>query len=711
MRIALIGNPNAGKTSIFNELTGGHQTVGNWPGVTVEQKKGKIKNHPEMEIIDLPGIYSLAPYSPEELIARDYLVHQKPDCVINIIDGSNLERNLFLTLQLLDLHIPMVIAVNMADVMKKRGIHLDLERLEYQLGVPAVLVSAMKGRGLEELIQSCQKEAKKQVLPDSIEYDKKLESAIEEVMTVLHREYEPNQLDRWDAIKLLENDEAIQDELDRLSNQDLKEIEEIRLITESLFHDDMVDIITEERYAIIDQVMKFSVHTDGDGHRLGSAIDKIVTNRWLAFPIFAFVMWGVYYLSIQTVGTWGSDWVNDQLIGEYIPNAMTTLMNEMHVTGWVQDLVNNGIIAGVGAVLGFLPQLLVLFLCLNILEDCGYMARVAFVMDRVFRKIGLSGKSFIPILVSTGCGVPGVMATRTIDSEAERRSTVILSTFMPCSAKTTIIALIAGAFFPSKSWVAPVVYFISLGTIVLSGIILKKSQYFTKDRSVFMMELPEYHLPYMKNVIRQTGNRCISFVKKAGTIIFMSSVILWLLSHFSWTLQLTDENHSILATLGQMFAFLFVPLGFGDWKSTVAVLSAFSAKENIVNTLGILYHTQVTSDTGVELFNTLRATYNPVAAFSLLTFNVLCTPCFAAIGAMRRELGTAKATMGAIGFQCMMAYLISLIVYQFGMLFIYGEYGIGTVFAGLAVLFLAYLLLRKNRQKQTNEVQLEKVVA
>lgn len=707
MKIALIGNPNAGKTSVFNELTGGHQTVGNWPGVTVEQKVGKIKNHPEIELVDLPGIYSMAPYSPEELVARDYLVHHSPDCVINIVDGSNLERNLFLTLQLLDMHIPMVIAVNMADVMEKRGIHLDLQRLEYQLGTPAVLVSAMKGRGLEELITKCQQEAKKGVIQDNIEYDKRLESSIEEVIKVLHKEYEPNQMDRWDAIKLLENDHEVKKDLQRLSEKDKAEIHEIRLIGESLFHDDMVDVITRERYALIDQIIKFAVYVDGSGHRIGQTVDKIVTNRWLAFPIFALLMWGVYYLSIQTVGSWGTDWVNDQLVGEYIPNFMTHIMDAMHVTGWVQDLVNNGIIAGVGAVLGFLPQLLVLFLCLNILEDCGYMARVAFVMDRVFRRIGLSGKSFIPILVATGCGVPGIMSTRTIESEAERRSTIMLATFMPCSAKTTIIALITGAFFPTKSWVAPLVYFISLATIVLSGLILKKSKYFQRDRSVFMMELPDYHFPYMKNVIRQTGNRCISFVKKAGTIIFMSSVILWLLSHFTWTLHLTDENHSILASLGQIFAFIFAPLGFGDWKSTVAVLAGFSAKENIVNTLGILYHTQVTSDTGVELFTTLRATYTPMAAFSLLTFNILCTPCFAAIGAMKRELGNAKSTVAAIAFQCGIAYLVTLIIYQFGCFFMNGKFGLGTVSAIIAAIFLLYLVLRKNRQNKQSAVQLK----
>lgn len=703
MRIALMGNPNAGKTSVFNELTGSHQTVGNWPGVTVEHKEGKIKNHQDIQVIDLPGIYSLSPYTPEELVARDYLVHHSPDCVVNIVDGSNLERNLFLTLQLLDMHLPMVVAVNMADIMEKRGIHLDIDRLSYLLGVPVVLISAMKSNGLEDMIQLCYKEGKKESIPDNVEYDKRLESAISEVIKVMHRTMEPSMMDRWHAIKLLEEDHEVKKELTQLTEKDHMEIREIRLMTESLFHDDIVDVIASERYALIDQMLSFAVQSEAQSHKIGQKIDRVVTNRWLAFPIFALIMWGVYYLAIQTIGTWGSDWINDKLVGEYVPNFMTHWMNAIHVVPWVQDLVNNGIVAGVGAVLGFLPQILVLFLCLNILEDCGYMARVAFVMDRLFRRIGLSGKSFIPILVTTGCGVPGIMATRTIESEAERRSTIMLATFMPCSAKTTVIALVAGAFFPTKSWIAPVVYFISLATIVISGLILKKSRYFQRDRSVFMMELPNYHLPYMKNVIRQTGNRCISFVKKAGTIIFASSVVLWLLSHFTWTLQLTDENHSILASIGKVLSFIFIPLGFGNWQSTVSVLSGFSAKENIVNTLGILYHTPVASDTGVELFDTLRSNYSAVEAFSLLTFNVLCTPCFAAIGAMRRELGSVKRTISAIAFQCGIAYIVTFIVYQFSLVITTGRFGIGFFGAIIAFIGVIYLIIRRPRKGQLEE--------
>ena len=703
MRIALIGNPNAGKTSLFNELTGSHQTVGNWPGVTVEHKEGVVKDHQDIQVVDLPGIYSLSPYSPEELVARDYLVHHSPDCVVNIVDGSNLERNLFLTLQLLDMHLPMVVAVNMADIMEKRGIHLDVDRLSYLLGVPVVLISAMKANGLEAMIQLCRKAGQKSVTPDNIEYDKRLESAISEVIQLMHRTMTPTAMDRWQAIQLLEADHQVKQDLATLTTEDHLEIEEIRLMTESLFHDDIVDVIAGERYALIDQMLSFALQSEAQSHRLGQKIDRVVTNRWLAFPIFALIMWGVYYLAIQTVGTWGSDWINNQLVGTYIPQLMTKWMNAIHVLPWVQDLINNGIVAGVGAVLGFLPQILILFLCLNILEDCGYMARVAFVMDRLFRKIGLSGKSFIPILIATGCGVPGVMSTRTIESKAERRSTIMLATFMPCSAKTTVIALIAGAFFPTKSWVAPVVYFISLATIVLSGLILKKSQYFQRDRSVFMMELPNYHWPYMKNVIRQTGNRCISFVKKAGTIIFASSVVLWLLSHFNWMLQLTDENHSILASIGKLLSFIFIPLGFGHWQATVSVLAGFSAKENIVNTLGILYHTPVSSDTGVELFTTLRAHYTMASAFSLLTFNVLCTPCFAAIGAMRRELGNIKQTLSTIAFQCGMAYVMTFIVYQCVLFFTTGHFGWGMIGSMVAVVALVYLVMRRPK------VQMEEV--
>lgn len=698
MRVALLGNPNSGKTSIFNALTGSHQTVGNWPGVTVEQKRGYLKDNHHVEVIDLPGIYSLSPYSPEEKVARDYLMQQQPDCIVNIVDGTNLERNLFLTLQLLELKMPTVLAINMVDLMEKRGITVDIERLSYQLGIPVILVSATKNRGLETMIDSCWHQVKKPMISNVV-YDDKIEAAISEIEKLFTKDGLHSK--RFLAINALED--AVEDQM-TLESDVQKEVEEIRATVEMLYHDDIEAIMVNQRYQRIDQYIKFAVHHK-DENPISHKIDRLVTNKWLAFPIFIFVMWAVYYLSIQTVGTMATDYVNDVILGEWIPNALTTLMDKIDVVAWVQDLVLNGIVAGAGAVLGFLPQIAVLFLCLNVLEDCGYMSRIAFVMDRVFRRLGLSGKSFIPILISTGCGVPGIMASRTIENEDDRRMTIMLSTFMPCSAKTAIIALIAGAFFPHLSWVAPSVYFISLLTIILSGMMLNKTKYFHRDDSVFLMELPEYHWPYAKNIFRQTWNKCKSYVKKAATVIFMSSVILWFMSHLNWQFQFVSESQSMLASIGHVLSFIFIPLGFGDWKATVAVMSAFSAKENIINTLGILYNTSVSSANGNEIWQTLRANYTHLEAFSFMIFNVLCTPCFAAIGALKRELMHTKEVIATILFQCGMAYIVSFLIYQYGLVVCYHQFGIGTVFAIVLTMLMIYMLMRKSKATITEEMK------
>lgn len=700
-QLALTGNPNSGKTSVFNLLTGATQSVGNWPGVTVERKSGTYRKNKQILIQDLPGIYSLAPYTPEEIVARDYLLQGRPTAIVNIVDGTNLERNLYLTTQLMETGSPVMVAVNMMDLMKKNGRTINLEKLAYGLGVPVVGISAIKKQGIDELMKTTThmiESNQETVYYPS--YDARLEAALDEISDVLGNTVCPSQT-RWYAIKLFERDTRAYEELD-LSSLQRKEIEEIVAIAEKIFQDSSDAILVNERYEFITKLMALCT-VDEKSHflKMSDHIDRVVTHRVLALPIFAFIMWGMYYLAIQSIGGFGTDWVNDVLFGSIVPDFVEKTLVQWQVASWMQDLIINGIIAGVGAVLGFLPQLIVLFLCLAILEDCGYMSRIAFVMDRIFRKFGLSGKSFIPMLIATGCGVPGVMASRTIENEKDRRLTVMITTFMPCSAKLPIIALVAGAFFPNASWVAPSAYFLGITSIVLSGIALKKTRLFSGDPAPFIMELPAYHLPQLRSILNQTFLRAKSFVKKAGTIIFVSTIFIWFTFKFNFVLQEVPGEQSMLATFGGWLAPIFKPLGWGVWQGAVATITGLVAKENVIGTFGILYgHLGSVSDNGKEVWSLLHADFTPVAAYSFLVFNLLCAPCFAAIGAIRREMGTLKWTMTAIGYQCGLAYLVSFMTYQFGhVLFERGTIGLETALSTLVLAFLVYQIVRKPKER------------
>lgn len=709
LHIALAGNPNSGKTSTFNVLTGTNQFVGNWPGVTVERKEGRYKKNSEVTIDDLPGIYSLSPYSPEEVVARDYLLSGTPDAIINIIDGTNLERNLYLTTQLIETGIPVIVAVNMMDIVKKSGKQINLEKLAYALGVPVVGISALKNFGIDKAVSEAVHLIEKGQAEVSFpHYDRRLEAALSEIEEILGSTVLAK-YSRFYSVKLFERDEQALTQLD-LSKIQQKEITEIIQITEKIFGDDAESLVINERYNFITHLTTLCV-VNGDQFKVSFSdkIDHIITNRFLALPIFGLVMWLIYYIAIQTVGTMGTDWVNDQLFGSIVPNFVSSTLQAWHVAAWMQSLILDGIIAGVGAVLGFLPQLMVLFLCLAILEDCGYMSRIAFVMDRIFRKFGLSGKSFIPMLIATGCGVPGVMASRTIENEKDRRMTVMLTTFMPCSAKLPIIALVAGAFFPHSSWVAPSAYFVGMAAIVLSGIALKKTRLFSGDPSPFIMELPVYHFPRIGNTIRYTWDHSKAFVKRAGTIIFVSSIIIWFISSYNFHLQSVNENDSILAALGGAIAPLFAPLGWGNWKAAVAAITGLVAKENVIGTFGVLYrHTEV-SENGAEVWSALRQTYTSVGAYSFLVFNLLCAPCFAAMGAIHREMGDTKWTLRAIGYQCGLAYAVSFILYQFGHLFFEGgQVNLATVIAGIVLAIMLYFIVRKP-VKQTPSISIQEI--
>ncbi len=691
---ALAGNPNSGKTSTFNQLTGAKQTVGNWPGVTVERKAGRLRKDRQVLIQDLPGIYSLSPYTPEELISRNYLMEASLDAVINIIDGTNLERNLYLTLQLLEMNVPTVAAINMIDLLKKKGLQINFEKLACGLGIPVVGISALKQRGLTKMIEAAKHVANTQPFPPR--YDARLEAGLTEIMAILP-ETIPQQQKRWFAIKLFEKDEAIQT-MCKLTDSQQAVLQETISILELIFKYSSDAILVNERYGFIEELLALAVIKETDQHlAFSDKIDRVLTHRVLALPIFAFIMWGIYYLSIQTIGTIGTDWVNDVLFGSWIPETAAHWLEQLQVAQWLQELILDGIVAGVGAVLGFLPQIFVLFFCLAILEDCGYMARVAFVMDRLFRKFGLSGKSFIPMLIATGCGVPGVMASRTIENEKDRRLTVMVTTFMPCSAKLPIIALISGAFFPQYSWVAPSAYFVGMGAVIFSGIVLKKTPLFAGDLAPFIMELPAYHLPQLTTILKSACDRAIAFVKKAGTIIFVACIFVWFTSSYSFALQRVTGDQSILAFFGRLLAPLFAPLGWGTWRGAVATITGLVAKENVIGTFGILYgQTGELSESGTEIWQVLRGDYTAVAAYSFLVFNLLCAPCFAAIGAIHREMGDSKWTWLAIGYQCGLAYCASLLVYQFGhVIFEGGHLTLGVFAAILIAGLLVFALLKK----------------
>lgn len=692
--IALIGNPNSGKTTLFNLLTGTNQRVGNWPGVTVERKSGIIKKHEKLTLQDLPGIYSLSPYTPEEKIARDYLINDQPAAIVNVVDATNLERNLYLTLQLLETGLPVVIALNMTDALKSQGRSININQLAYQLGVPVQPISALKKKGIPKLLQEVERTNRRESEPIFPQYDNQFEAALAQVVDLLPDRIASEQ-ERFYAIRALERDSDILQEL-QLNSDKLAELEEIITILEKVYADDIETIIVNQRYQLIEQIAELVQKNNDSAFNLSDKIDQVVTNRFLALPIFAAVMWLTYFLSIQTVGTMGTDWVNEVLFGEIVPNLIQYYLDSFNIADWLQALVLDGIIAGCGAILGFVPQIFVLFFCLGILEDIGYMSRIAFVLDRIFRRFGLSGKSFIPMLISTGCGVPGVMASRTIENEKDRRITIMTATFMPCSAKLPIISLVAGAFFPNNPWIAPSAYFVGMGAIVLSGMALKKTKQLGGVASPFIMELPSYHLPKLSTVLRYAFDKAISFIKRAGTIIFVTNIIIWFASSYSWTLQMVDTDHSILASIGRIFSFIFSPLGFGNWRATIAAITGLLAKETVIATFGILYKIGETTEENPELWGLLQQDYTALSAYSFLVFNLLCAPCFAAIGAIHREMGEAKWTWIAISFQTGVAYASSLVIYQLGPVLFYGQSP--NVWTILAISFIAaglYSLMRK----------------
>ena len=794
IKIALAGNPNSGKTTLFNALTGANQFVGNWPGVTVEKKEGKLKKHSDVVITDLPGIYSLSPYTLEEVVARNYLIQERPDAILNIIDGTNLERNLYLTTQLTELGIPVVIAINMMDVVKKNGDKININELSRELGCKVVEISALKGTGVMEAAEAAIQAAKETKTVPMHTFSGPVEHALAHIEEAAVHNM-PAEQQRWFAIKVFERDEKVLEQL-KLDSNTMNHIEDDIKAAEKELDDDAESIITNERYVYIASIIKGCYKKKKAGQlTVSDKIDKVVTNRWAALPIFVVVMFIVYFVSVTTVGTWATDWANDGVFGEgwhlfgigsadyeaaaeeyVVPGAiveafesaadeagiapedaadLTTTaylydddgnveeeipvdyaayeeaaameepdpaaygvwvpgipdlaekgLKAIHAADWVNGLVLDGIIGGVGAVLGFVPQMLVLFLFLAFLESCGYMARVAFVMDRIFRKFGLSGKSFIPMLIGSGCGVPGIMASRTIENDRDRKMTVMTTTFIPCGAKLPIIALIAGALFQEAWWVAPSAYFVGIIAIVISGIMLKKTKMFAGDPAPFVMELPAYHWPTVSNVLRSMWERGWSFIKKAGTIILLSAIILWFLQGFGVENgsfgMVSDLNNSILAVIGGFIAPIFAPLGWGHWQGAVASITGLIAKENVVGTFGVLFGGfDEVAENGWQIWANMREVFTPLSAYSFLIFNLLCAPCFAAMGAIKREMNSAKWTLFAIGYQCVFAYAMALVVYQLGMLFTGAGNVIGSIVAILIVAFIVYMLARPYKESNT----------
>ena len=711
VKIALAGNPNCGKTTLFNALTGSNQFVGNWPGVTVEKKEGKLKGHKDVILTDLPGIYSLSPYTLEEVVARNYILQEKPDAIINIVDGTNIERNLYLTTQILELGIPVIMAVNMMDIVEKNGDTIHIDKLKKKLGCEVVTISALKGTGITEAankaVSIAQSHRKVTPVHEFCDKAEEIIGAVENKLTGVV----PEEQKRFFAIKLLERDDKIIEQMNTSVNvsAEIKEMEDE-------FDDDTESIITNERYVYISSIIGQCV-TKARKDKLSTSdkIDRIVTNRWLALPIFAVVMFIVYYVSVTTVGAFVTDWTNDVLFGEIIPPAIESGLNAIGCAAWLQGLILDGIVAGVGAVLGFVPQMLVLFAFLAFLESCGYMARVAFIMDRIFRKFGLSGKSFIPMLIGSGCGVPGVMASRTIENDRDRKMTIMTTTFVPCGAKLPIIAMIAGAFFGNSGWVSTSCYFVGIAAIICSGIILKKTKMFAGDPAPFVMELPAYHWPTVSNILRSMWERGWSFIKKAGTIILLSTIILWFLMSFGWeggSFGMVEElNESILAKIGTAIAWIFAPLGWtkaGEgWKMAVAAVTGLIAKENVVATFGMLYGFAEVAEDGAEIWGNLAAAMTPIAAYGFLVFNLLCAPCFAAMGAIKREMNNTKWFLFAIGYQCGLAYLVSLCIYQIGTLVTGGGFGIWTVVAFAIIIGFLYLLFRPYKESGSLNVKVK----
>ena len=721
--IALAGNPNCGKTTLFNALTGATQYVGNWPGVTVEKKEGKLKGHKDVIIADLPGIYSLSPYSLEEVVARNYLINEKPDAILNIIDGTNLERNLYLSTQLMELGIPVVMAVNMMDLVRKNGDQINIKKLAEKLGCQVVEISALKGDGIDKAAQMAVDLAKSgKKTPAVHNFSDSVERVLDQIEDKLDASV-PAEQRRYFAIKLLERDSKITDQLSKVPDV----TEEINAIEKEM-DDDTESIITNERYVYISSIIGDCLKKKVASGKMtiSDKIDRIVTNRILALPIFAVVMWFVYYISVTTVGTFVTDWTNDVLFGEIVPPAVEGFLNAVGCADWLQGLILDGIVAGVGAVLGFVPQMIVLFFFLAILEDCGYMARVAFIMDRIFRKFGLSGKAFIPMLISSGCGIPGVMATRTIESDRDRKMSIMTTTFIPCGAKLPIIAMIAGAFFPNaegnaSAWVATSAYFIGVAAIVCSGIMLKKTKMFAGDPSPFVMELPQYHMPTAGNVLRSIWERASSFIKKAGTVILLSTIVLWFLMGYGFEGgafgAVEDLNNSILAQIGKAIAWIFTPLGWTQlghgWEMAVAAISGLIAKENVVATFGMLFNPNLeeVAEDGAEIWSNLQGALTPIAAYGYLVFNLLCAPCFAAIGAIRREMNSGKWTIFALCYQCLFAYGVALVIYQVGTVLTGGAANpVGLVAAAAIVAFFVYMLVRPYKESETLSVDTKNLV-
>ncbi len=710
IKIALAGNPNCGKTTLFNALTGSNQFVGNWPGVTVEKKEGKLKGNKDVTIMDLPGIYSLSPYTLEEVVARNYLITERPDAILNIVDGTNIERNLYLSTQLMELGIPVVMAVNMMDIVTKNGDKIYIDKLGKKLGCEVVEISALKGTGIMEAANKTVAAASKKTHTPVHEFSQAAEAAIASVSAKLGSDVAEDQK-RFFAVKLLEKDDKIANQMKSVPDvsADIKALEDA-------FDDDTESIITNERYTYISSIIDECYKKNSKNKlTVSDKIDRVVTNRWAALPIFAVVMFLVYYVSVTSVGAILTDWTNDTLFGEWIIPGAQSFFESIGCADWLTGLIVDGVISGVGAVLGFVPQMLVLFLFLAFLEACGYMARVAFIMDRIFRKFGLSGKSFIPMLIGSGCGVPGVMASRTIENDRDRKMTIMTTTFIPCGAKLPIIALIAGAFFDNAGWVAWSSYFVGVAAIICSGIILKKTKMFAGDPAPFVMELPAYHWPTVGNVLRSMWERGWSFIKKAGTIILLSTIILWFLMSFGWVdgsfgiLEAEQLNDSILSKIGSAIAWIFIPLGWTQggegWKMAVSAVSGLIAKENVVATFGLLFGFSEVAEDGAEIWGNLAAVMTPVAAYGYLVFNLLCAPCFAAMGAIKREMNNAKWFWFAIGYQCGLAYVVALCIYQIGTLITTGTFGIGTLVAFVCIAGILYLLFRPYKESDTLNVK------
>ncbi len=716
--IALAGNPNCGKTTLFNALTGSNQYVGNWPGVTVEKKEGKLKEHDDVIITDLPGIYSLSPYTLEEVVARNYLIGERPDAILNMVDGTNLERNLYLTTQLAEIGIPVVIAINMMDIVRKNGDQIDVQKLSKALGCTIVEISALKEEGLMEAAEEAIRAAREKQGFPMHNFSGAVEHAVAHIEeAVLH--HLPEEQQRWYAIKIFERDEKALEQLN-IPEDVLSHIEKDIQAAERELDDDAESIIINERYQYIDSLMKSCYQKKNAGRlSVSDKIDKIVTNRILALPIFVAVMWLVYTLSIGTIGDWTVGFMNDGLFGSFAETygkesflgslySIPELLNMILLNGegtpiiadWLYSLLMDGIVGGVGAVLGFVPQMLILFLLLSILEDVGYMSRVAFIMDRIFRKFGLSGKSFIPMLVASGCGVPGIMASRTIENDRDRRMTIMTTAFIPCGAKMPIVGMIAAALFDGAAWLATTAYFIGVMAVVISGVILKKTKWFVGDPAPFVMELPAYHAPVGSNILRATWERGWDFIKRAGTVIVLASVLIWMLNSLSFEggfHYIGDaDSKSILHVIGGWIAYLFIPLGFGRWEAAVATILGLLAKEEVVGVFGSLSSmlASVHPESAAELIGIQFFEGSKLAAFSFMIFNLLCAPCFAAMGAIRREMNNAKWTIGAIGYMCVFAYVTSFIVYQLGMLFVGQPNIIGAILAVIALALVAYLLFR-----------------